>query len=78
MVAGGRALRLGRASVKFRFPLLLVTVGCGSLCNLLNWIKRSATAVCAYYGKYPVSHVTLDVHARSGVIMLLDRLDFGE
>jgi hypothetical protein len=67
MVAGGRAPRLGRASVKFRFPLMLVTVGCGSLCNLPNWIKRSATAVCAYYGTYPVSHVSLDVYVRSGV-----------
>lgn len=56
------ARRLGGASVKLRFPLMLVSVGCGSLCNLLNWIRRSATAVCAYYGKHPVSHVTLDVH----------------
>ena len=51
IVAEGRSVQLGRAPVKFRFPLVLVTVGCGSLCNLLNWIKRSAIAVCAYYGK---------------------------
>lgn len=34
--------------------------------DLLNWIKRAATAVCTYYGKYPVSHLTLDVHVRGG------------
>ncbi len=34
--------------------------------ELLNWIKRAATAVCTYYGKYPVSHLTLDVHVRGG------------
>jgi len=35
----------------------------------LNWIKRAATAVCTYYGKYPVSHVTLNVrlHGDPGV-----------
>jgi hypothetical protein len=32
--------------------------------DLLNWIKRAATAVCIYYGKYPVSHVTVEVHMR--------------
>jgi len=34
--------------------------------DLLNWIKRAATAVCTYYGKYPVYHLTLDVHVRGG------------
>src|SRR5271165_54651 len=34
--------------------------------DLLNWINRAATAVCAYYGKYPVPHLTLDLHVRGG------------
>ena len=34
--------------------------------DLLNWIKRAASAVCTYYGRYPVAHVTLDVHVRGG------------
>ncbi len=34
--------------------------------DLLNWINRAATAVCTYYGKYPVSHLALDVRARGG------------
>ncbi len=34
--------------------------------ELLNWIKRATTAVCTYYGKYPVAHVKLEVHVRGG------------
>jgi len=34
--------------------------------DLLNWIHRAASAVCVYYGKFPVSHLNLDVHARGG------------
>ena len=34
--------------------------------ELLNWIKRATTAVCTYYGKFPVSHLTLEVHVRGG------------
>jgi len=34
--------------------------------DLLNWIKRAASAVCTYYGKYPVSHLALEVHVRGG------------
>lgn len=34
--------------------------------ELLNWIKRAGTAVCTYYGKYPVPQLTLDVHIRGG------------
>ena len=34
--------------------------------DLLNWINRAATAVCKYYGKFPVSHLTLNVHVRGG------------
>jgi hypothetical protein len=34
--------------------------------ELLNWVKRAATAVCTYYGKYPVAHVKLEVHVRGG------------
>jgi hypothetical protein len=32
--------------------------------DLLTWINRAATAVCAYYGKFPVSHLTLNVRLR--------------
>jgi len=36
---------------------------------VLNWIRRAATAVCTYYGKYPVHQLTLHVHVsgREGV-----------
>jgi len=36
---------------------------------LLNWINRAAEAVCTYYGRYPVSHVALNVyvHGQAGV-----------
>jgi len=34
--------------------------------DLLNWINRAAGAVCKYYGKFPVPHLTLNVHARGG------------
>lgn len=37
--------------------------------NLLTWVRRAATAVCTYYGKFPAPHLNLDVHVRgkSGV-----------
>jgi len=31
---------------------------------LTNWIKRASTAVCTYYGKFPVSHLRLQVYVR--------------
>jgi hypothetical protein len=31
---------------------------------LMNWIKRASTAVCTYYGKFPVSHLRLQVYVR--------------
>jgi hypothetical protein len=34
--------------------------------DLLNWINRAANAVCKYYGKFPVPHLTLNVHVRGG------------
>src|SRR5215475_3036571 len=34
--------------------------------DLLNWIRRAGDAVCTYYGKFPVPHLTLDVHVRGG------------
>lgn len=37
-----------------------------SLEDLLNWIHRAASAVCVYYGKFPISHLNLDVHVRGG------------
>lgn len=34
--------------------------------DLLNWVSRAGSAVCAYYGRYPVSRVNLDIHVRGG------------
>lgn len=34
--------------------------------DLLAWVQRAGDAVCAYYGKFPVPHVNLDVHVRDG------------
>lgn len=36
---------------------------------VVNWINRAAEAVCTYYGRYPVPHVSLNVqvHGRAGV-----------
>jgi len=36
---------------------------------VLNWIRRAASAVCTYYGRYPVPHLILRVHVsgREGV-----------
>lgn len=31
---------------------------------LLNWIKRASTAVCTYYGKFPVPRLRLQVYVR--------------
>ena len=31
---------------------------------LLNWIRRASTAVCTYYGKFPVPQLRLQVHVR--------------
>ena len=31
---------------------------------LLNWVKRASTAVCTYYGKFPVPHLKLQVYVR--------------
>ena len=33
---------------------------------LLNWIKRASTAVCTYYGKFPVPQLRLQVQVRGG------------
>jgi len=34
--------------------------------DLLTWIHRAGDAVCTYYGKFPVPHLTLDVRVRGG------------
>ena len=34
--------------------------------DLLNWVHRAGDAVCTYYGKFPVPHLTLDVRVRGG------------
>jgi hypothetical protein len=37
--------------------------------DLLSWVRRAGTAVCTYYGKFPVPHLDLDIRVRgnSGV-----------
>src|SRR6516225_1585749 len=34
--------------------------------DLLTWVRRAGDAVCTYYGKFPVPHLTLDVRVRGG------------
>ncbi len=33
---------------------------------LMDWIKRASTAVCTYYGRFPVPQLRLQVHVRGG------------
>ena len=32
--------------------------------DLLTWVQRAGDAVCTYYGKFPVSHLALEVNVR--------------
>jgi len=34
--------------------------------ELLDWVKSAADAVSHYYGRFPVTHLTLQIHAGSG------------
>jgi hypothetical protein len=34
--------------------------------DLLTWVQRAGEAVCTYYGKFPVSHLRLDVRVQGG------------
>lgn len=34
--------------------------------DLITWVRRAGEAVCTYYGKFPVPHLTLDVRVRGG------------
>jgi len=34
--------------------------------DLERWVNRAATAVCTYYGRFPVPHLTMEIHARGG------------
>lgn len=34
--------------------------------DLLTWVRRAGDAVCTFYGKFPVPHLTLDVRVRGG------------
>src|SRR5215469_12585920 len=34
--------------------------------DLLNWVKASANAVAAYYGRFPVPHLTLKIRGSNG------------
>ncbi len=40
--------------------------GTASRDDLLTWVRRAGDAVCTYYGKFPVPHVSLDLHVRGG------------
>jgi hypothetical protein len=33
---------------------------------IVKWVNRAATAVCTYYGKYPVAHTSLNVQVHGG------------
>jgi hypothetical protein len=37
-----------------------------SAADLLNWVKNCATAVSTYYGRFPVSHLTLRIRSGNG------------
>lgn len=34
--------------------------------DLVTWVRRAGDAVCTYYGKFPVPHLSLDVGVRGG------------
>lgn len=34
--------------------------------DLMSWVRRAGDAVCTYYGKFPVSHLNLDVRVHGG------------
>jgi hypothetical protein len=34
--------------------------------DLLTWVRRAGEAVCTYYGKFPVSHLNLDIRVQGG------------
>ena len=34
--------------------------------DLMSWVHRAGDAVCTYYGKFPVPHLSLDVRVRGG------------
>ena len=34
--------------------------------DLLSWVHRAGDAVCTYYGKFPVPHLSLDTRVRGG------------
>jgi hypothetical protein len=40
--------------------------GAASRQDLLTWVRRAGDAVCTYYGKFPVPHVSLGLHVRGG------------
>lgn len=34
--------------------------------DIMTWVRRASDAVCTYYGKFPVPHLSLDVRVRGG------------
>jgi hypothetical protein len=59
----GETLTICGSKIDVRFD---GTTEVASRDDLLDWIKRAGTAVCTYYGRYPVPHLRLDIHVRGG------------
>jgi hypothetical protein len=56
-------LHLGGAVIEVALPDEPMKL---SSVDLLGWVKRAATAVSAYYGHFPVPHLTIRVRAGNG------------
>ena len=57
-------------TVKAASSIIDATVNAGDLhvpdSQLQQWVQKAADAVVAYYGRYPVPHVTLQIHSFDG------------
>ena len=59
-----RAVQVPGGNIEVSLPDERMTV---SAADLLNWIKNSAGAVSTYYGRFPVTHLSLRIRAGSGL-----------
>jgi hypothetical protein len=57
------ALTICGSAIDIRFE---GEAGTASRDDLLTWVHRAGDAVCTYYGKFPLPHVSLDLHVRGG------------
>ena len=57
------AIKICGSTIDVRFDGETKTI---ARADLLNWVQRAGDAVCAYYGKFPIPHLKLDVHIRGG------------